>query len=441
MDTTSLLDAMRLGKPEDLYYYTSDTTKKQSIATLVDNRFQYGLSQLGQGSSTIILSPDQGISDIILAMKLPAQGAGQSVSGTANYAGLALPRGWGYSMLSRVSARYAGSSQYFWTGSQVMLQNLREASNPVARDQLFYLGGSALAGAAAGAGDFVGDNLWAYLYLNLPHCSPNGSAEKPKPFPSELLTMPIVITIEMVNPSTVFSSAVAGGSVAGAPVQLEFGSVQIRQVHARDRGQLMTPSSDSNKGYSLPIIFYQNQIDIPVVADAVSGSASVTLTGMRAGDMTHIIAWLTDNADTNPNRAAPFVYQPFKFAQIYDPTILYNGTVYFTAKNEASRLWNLVSTDVQAELPGVALALGAGPTAGTVVLSEPDLVTWLEVPFGQIFEQISATHTLVHGLPVSNAVINMNLTVPNPAHSYTLHVVYVMNSVLFISRGNVEYAF
>jgi hypothetical protein len=438
-DMSNLLDAMRLGRPEDLYYVTSDTSRKQSIATLVDNRFQYGLTQLAQGSSTIILSPDQGISDIVLAMKLPAQGAGQAQGGGAcNYAGLALPRSWGYAMLNRLSVRYAGSSQYFFTGSQVLIQNLREASNPVSRDQIFYLGGSALAGAAAAAGDFaVADNLWSYIYLNMPHCSPNGSSEKPKPLPSELLTMPVVITIELNNPSTVFSSAVALGSVAGAPSALEFGSVQIKQIHARDRGQLMSPSADGSKGYSLPVIFYQNQIDIPLSTDA-GGVAQTTLTGLRAGDMTHIIAWLTDNDDTNPNRAAPFVYQPFNFAQIYDPSILYNGTVYFTARNEAARLWNVVSSDVQSEVPGVALSL---PGGGVVGLGSPAQVTWLEVPFAQVMEQISATHTLVHGLPVSNAVINMTLTVPDPAQSYTLHVVYVYNAALFMSRGNAEYVF
>jgi hypothetical protein len=288
------------------------------------------------------------------------------------------------------------------------------------------------------AGDFASsDNLWAYLYLNMPHCSPNGSSEKPKPLPSELLTMPVVITVELNNPSTVFSSAIAGGSVAGAPSALEYGSVQIRQVHARDRSQLMSPSADGSKGYSLPVIFYQNQIDIPLSQDA-AGVAQTPLTGLRAGDMTHIIAWLTDNADTNPNRAAPFVYQPFNFKPIYDPSILYNGTVYFTSKNEAARLWNCVSSDVQSEVPGVALTL---PGGGVVGLANPSEVTWLEVPFAQVMEQISATHTLVHGLPVSNAVINMSLTVPVPANSYTLHVVYVYNSALFMSRGNCEYVF
>jgi hypothetical protein len=213
--------------------------------------------------------------------------------------------------------------------------------------------------------------------------------------------------------------------------------VQIKQIHARDRGQLMSPSADGSKGYSLPVIFYQNQIDIPLSTDA-GGVAQTTLTGLRAGDMTHIIAWLTDNDDTNPNRAAPFVYQPFNFAQIYDPSILYNGTVYFTARNEAARLWNVVSSDVQSEVPGVALSL---PGGGVVGLGSPAQVTWLEVPFAQVMEQISATHTLVHGLPVSNAVVNMTLTVPDPAQSYTLHVVYVFNAALFMSRGNAEYVF
>jgi hypothetical protein len=436
-NVSNLLDAMRLGKPEDLYYVTSDTSKKAAFATIVDNRFQYGLTQLAQGSSTVILSPDQGISDIILAMKLPQQGDG------VDYSNLALPRGWGYSLVNRISVRYAGSSTYFWSGVQMMVQNLREASNPVSRDQLFYLGGSALAGANPGAGDFAGDKLWSYLYLNLPHNSPNGSSEKPKPLPSELLTMPVVITIELNSLSSIFSSGNLGGSVAGAPRALEYGSVQIRQIHARDRSHLMSPSADGSKGYSLPIIFYQNQIDIPVTFDA-AGNVQTTLTGLRAGDMTHLICWLTDNSDTNPNRAAPFVYQPFNFKQMYDPQVLYNGTVYFTARNEASRLWNVVSSDVQSQIPNVALSVPSVPAAGPVVLANPVDVTWLEVPFAQVMEQISATHTLVHGLPISNAVVNMTFGVPDfttPNKAYTLHVVYVFNSCLFMSRGNCEYVF
>jgi hypothetical protein len=252
--------------------------------------------------------------------------------------------------------------------------------------------------------------------------------------------MPIVITIEMNNPRDTFSSAVAGGSLVGAPTSFEQGSVQIRQVHARDRGQLMSPSMDGSKGYSLPVIFYQNQIDIPITSVDAAGRTQVTLTGLRSGDMTHLIAWLTDDADTAPDTSAPFARNPFNFKSIKSPSILYNGTVYYTAQNEAAQLWDVVSTDVFSSVPNLVL----GPAAGGVIplnAATPVNSTWLSVPFAQIFEQISATHTMVHGLPISNAVVNMSLTVPDPAASHTLHVVYVYNSVLFVSRGNAEYVF
>ncbi len=190
MESKSLQESMRLGKAMDIYYYTSDTTHKQSIPTVVDNRFYQQLTSLGAGSSSFIISVDQGISDIILGVKLPEQGTGD-----VDYTGLALPRGWVYSSINRTSIRYGSSSQFFWSGGQTLVENLREMPNPDTRDRLFELGGALM----TTVGDFAGDNLYAYADLNFPHNSPNGSMMKPNPFPSELIGQSIVVTVEL-NP-------------------------------------------------------------------------------------------------------------------------------------------------------------------------------------------------------------------------------------------------
>jgi hypothetical protein len=250
---------MRLGSGKDIYYYTRDTLHKQSIPTIVDNRFLQALNNTSQGSSTVIISVDQGISDILFAVKRPEQGVG-----AVNYADLALPRGWAYSLINRISVRYAGSSQYFWTGGQVLIENLREMPNPTTKQQLFEVGGAVLSDVGA----FVGDAMYGYCYLNLPHCSPNGSLDKPNPFPSELLNQPIVVTLELNPISSIFSSGVAAGSLAGAPTQLEKAWFQVKQVHAKDRGMLMTSSADRSKAYSFPTkAFYQNEIQISQLKD------------------------------------------------------------------------------------------------------------------------------------------------------------------------------
>ena len=109
----SLQEKMRLGETVDIYYYNSKTLEKNAIPCLQDTRFFQVLNNLGGGSSSIIYSPDQGLQDVVLGLKLPVRTA---TTGAASYNGLAVPKGWGYQLVNRISIRYGGSSQYFWTG-------------------------------------------------------------------------------------------------------------------------------------------------------------------------------------------------------------------------------------------------------------------------------------------------------------------------------------
>jgi hypothetical protein len=177
----SMQSKMRLGEEMDIYYYNSKTLEKQAIPTVQDTKFFQQLNNLAAGSSTFIISPNQGVSDVILAVKLPDTNPRGPVGSTggASYAGLAVSKAWGYDLINNISVRYGGSSQYFFTGSQIFVQNMRECSNPTSRDDLVALGGVEMKSTL----DFVGDALYAYIVLNLPHSSPNGSLEKPNPFP------------------------------------------------------------------------------------------------------------------------------------------------------------------------------------------------------------------------------------------------------------------
>lgn len=419
---------LRLGSSKDIYYYTRDTTHKQAIPTVVDNRFKQALNNQAQGSSTFIISPDQGISDVLFAVKLPAQGVL-----SANYSQLGLPRGWLYALINRISVRYAGSSQYFWTGGQVLIENLREMPNPTTRENLFQLGGASMLGAAPGAGTFTGDALFAYAYLNLPHCSPNGSMGKPNPFPSEMISQPIVITLELNPLSSIFSSSLALGSLAGVPTQLESAYFQVKQVHAKDRGELMTSMSDRSKAYSFPTkCFYQNEVSI-----SLSGSTTYQplLTGFRAGEVRSIILYITKDADTNPTTTAPFVRTFTDFVLPRDVQLLYNGTVYYDAPGTSSQFWSVVSSETPSQVNGVSLDLSGG-----AIVQTPVIANWVEIPFGQVYEQLSGAHMYVAGKEIMNAVVNLQLTLPDTA-AYTLHAIYSYNCVMLVKDGSVEYVF
>jgi len=426
--------AMRLGSSKDIYYYGRDTLHKQSIYTIVDNRFKQALNNLRQGSSTFIISVDQGISDVLLAAKLPAAGSFNGFD--VSYNGLALPKGWLYDAINRVSVRYSGSSQYFWTGGQVRIENLREMPNPTTRDELLELGGAMMKAAA----DFTGDNLYAYAYINLPHNSPNGSLAKPNPFPSEMLSQPIVITVELNALPSLFSSILNTGSVAQAPPSFENAYFQVKQVHANDRGDLMVATTDRAKAYSFPTkCFYQNEITVPL--NATTSEQAIQLTGFRSGEVRSIIFWITRDSDVNgdPDASGHFVKNYTNFVLPRDVQLLYNGTVYYDAEDTASQFWNLVSTETPSKLESSVLSVG-GTLGSPTLVDTPASKSWVEIPFSQVYEQLSGSHMYVAGKSIMNAVVNLNLSLPE-ATACTLHAMYSYNCVMMVADGSVSYVF
>jgi hypothetical protein len=164
--------AINPGVIKDLYYFGETNTSKQAYPVIKNNRFKLQFANLGQGTSQFTISPNQGVSDFLVRVKLPA------VAGAVTYSNCALEKGWGYSLIRTISVRYGGSSQFFWTGSQVLAQNLLDCENQSKADQLLSLGG----GFATNAGCAGAE---AYLYINLPHNSPRAEG-KPLPFPSDL---------------------------------------------------------------------------------------------------------------------------------------------------------------------------------------------------------------------------------------------------------------
>lgn len=426
--------AMRLGSTTDIYYYTSKTLSKQAIPTIVDNRFYQQLTSLGAGSSTFIISVDQGISDIILSVKLPVG----TVGGTIDYTGYALPRGWVYNLINRLSCRYGSSSQYFWTGSQVLLENLREMPNPTTRDQLYELGGALMTTIA----QFSGDNLYAYAYLNLPHSSPNGSMGKPNPFPSELIGQPIVITLELNPLQSIFSTNDVAGSVSDAPKALESAYFQVRQVHAKDAGDLMSMPGGKGSAYSLPLkAFYQNEVNIQVGG---TGTLDITkpvkhdlqLTGFRSGEVRSIFFTVIKESDINPSTNVRHVKNFNNFILPKDVELLYNGSVFYRALNGSSQMWSLVTTETPPLLQATVLSFDGFNN----IISTSKTANWTEIPFAQVFEQLSGAHMYVAGKLILNSVVNLSITLPDN-DKYRINLVYSYNSALMFSDKSCEYIF
>jgi hypothetical protein len=420
--TENVQQSIRPGEMVDTYYYGETNCEKQAYPCVVNNKFKQQFTNLTGGTSQFVISPYQGVSDIVGYFKLPA------ASGGITYTNACLPQAWAYSLIRQVSVRYGSSAQYFFTGAQLYLQNLMECENGEKRLALSTLGGQAKVDS-----DVAINGDEAYFYLNLPHNSPRADG-KPLPLPSDLLVQPIVITIELNPISSIFLTEVGGGgAMSGLPTTLSDAWIQVKQEMMSDSADLLARRVDMNThAYTYPLKYFpQQEVQINV---GVGGPAqSVNLTGFRAGEVRDILLWLTSSgaATTSVEQYGPdFWYAP------ENVVLTYNGEIFYRGDSSSYQMWNLIGDTKES---GVSTAIQDGAGNLTSEVSQ-----WVDIPFAQVNVPYDKEVKLVHGKPILNAVVNLTFDTPSTLSSgqaWTLHAVYIYNSSLLMSRGSAEYIF
>jgi hypothetical protein len=411
---SSTQELVRPGKPEDIYYYDGETSRKQAFPTTVNTKFVQGFQSLGSataGTQAVYTFPPQnGLQDIVVQFALTLTGAGNVLVGAG------LPRGWGYALINRVSFRYGGSSQYFLTGQQILQNAIKRQRNNTAMDNLLTLGGDAYkAGDPANA-----TVVYANCVLTLPHATPCGSG-KANPFPTDCLTQQVQVTVETNG----WNSIVAG--VNGGQVVLSSASFVAQQVMLNNQADALARRVDmSVNAYSFPAEFVQQQTTITLQPTAAS--QPVVLTGFRSGEVKSLQIWLTKPADL-----AAGVNKPFKWYLPLRVQMTYAGDVYARFENASSPLWYLLNDEKTPAINTIGMPADA-------VLPEMFLSQWVELPFSQTLIDEDAHHTLVHGKPITNGIINLDLTTPDAAQ-YTLNVSYIYNTTLLVSQGTCDFVF
>ena len=416
--TESVQASIRPGEMVDMYYVGETNCAKQAYPTVCNTKFVQNFTNLGAGSSQFIISPNMGVSDVVVWLQTPAAGT---------TTGLALNTGWGYAMVNRISVRYGSSAQYFWSGAQLLLQNLMDAENNSKVDQMLVQGGQAVAGAGTLSAN-------AYLYIKLPHNSCRASG-KPLPFPSDLLVQPIVITIEMLAPSGAYVVQ-TGGAIANAPSTFAVAQLQVKQEMLTDSSDLLARRVDMNShAYTFPLPYFcQQETQVPVgVQASLQTPNSVNLTGFRAGEVRDIVLWLTKDTEQVVGTG---VYQGAKWYGIGQLTLTYNGEIFSRFDAGSSQLWNLVS-DEKANFVNASFYT-PNQSAGTVVVGTSP---WTICPFSQVNVPYDREVKLAHGKPILNAVVNLTFNNPNTTDAFTLHAMYIYNASLLCSRGSSDYIF
>jgi hypothetical protein len=412
----SMLDkALAVASNENIYYYGSKTMKKQSIPTVQRTNFVQNLAATSGGQSVITISPDAGVSHIILGLKLTAP------SGDLTYSGLALAKAWAYQAIDFIQWRYGSSSLFQKSGQQLLIETIATAGNPTEANSLLDLAGNALLVPS----DFDGDQLFAYAVIPLPHCGASSGSEVPNPFPSELLNAPINITISLKRQVDLF--AVSPQLINPVyPAGFDEAYLQVRQVNPIDRGQLMTISP--NVSYAFPTTFYQQVNSVSL--SSTSDPQEIVLTGFRSGSCKGIHCWLVDTADgVNYNG----------FVLPRDMELSYAGNVIHRYKGVSSQIMDTLYTDVPSYFNNSILTADASPAT---TWSATDVISsWTHFPLQQRFEQLSAEFTSVSGLGIANGVMNLRLTTPSAKTTWRLFFVPYYDVALMFNNGNCEYVF
>ena len=414
--TESVQSSIRPGEMLDTYYAGETNVEKQAYPAVVNTRFVQQFTNLGQGSSQFVISPNGGVSDIIMQFVTPASAGG-------NYTLLALNQGWGYALINRISVRYGSSAQYFWSGTQMYLQNLLDAENNPKCDQIAAIGGAAAAGAACGSAS-------AYVYLKLPHNSIR-AAGKPLPFASDLLVQPIVVTVELFSLASIMTQQ--GGSLTTAPNALASAQLQVKQEMLTDSSDALARRVDMNShAYTFPLPYFaQQETQIQVTTSGSSTTCNVNLTGFRAGEVKSVVLWLQPAAGASTGSGA---YAPLTWQLMNNVQLTYNGEIFSRFDSGSAVLWNLTA-DQKAPVVNTSVQ-----TVGSVAVT-PQVNYWTECPFAQVMLPTERDSKLVHGKPILNAVVQLQFDAPALSTSYVLHAMYLYNASLLCSRGSAEYIF
>jgi len=428
---THIQDSVRPGEVVDMYYANQENSVKQAHPTTVENRYFLDLNSKSFGSAnTLIFNPDEGLGHIVLTLQLPAP------DGTTTYQGLALNRGWGYAAIRRIGVRVGGSTLYYFSGDQNLIDVLSDCEDSVKKQNMFDLGGNPLACTpnGGGAGDFNSQSLrTAYVYIKLPWNTPSAQ-EKTLPLPTDLLTSPVQVNIEFNSASDIFHSSgtVANATASPLPTQFALAQAQFEQTHFDDRGeQLARKVNMSEMAYSFPLRYFSQEVFRLQNVAGNNATQSLTLTGLRSGNCLGIRLWCKDNASTD---TAVYTVP----SQV---TLSVNGLIYFDSRNGQNQLWSLLDRKTSAQFSADTLTVQTvGSPAVPSWVNAPAASVWTWIPFSQHSEVLANEAELAHGLSLMNSIVNLQIALPNNT-TYTVTAEYIFNSTLLFSRGSAEYVF
>ena len=423
----SVTHAITPAKCQDEYYSGEGNTEMQCFPTLVDNRFYATLpSPFQNATNTVVFNPDQGLSDIVLTLALPAP------SGAVSYGGWAFPNNWGQAMISQVALRIGGSALYYFTGDQMFIDTLTDCESSDKKQAVADLAGGALLSVA----DFQDQSKrTASIYLKMPFNSIS-ALQKSLALPTDLLTQPIQFLITFNSFANIaFWYGAGNPNLANLPTQFEVAQVNFRKTTMQSSEHLLSRREDMlTHALTYPLRYF-SQTTFRTNLNNVNayGKNQINLTGFRSGSIKYIDVWV--NRYSN---GVPVAGQTLNFVPIVSARLLINGLVMYDAQLNTG-LWNLCERKNTTQFSTVGLAANG---ANTAAVAAPVTSSWLTIPFAQLCEPNAFNNVVNLGYPIQNSVVNLEIVLAEDgADQYQLSAAYHYTSSLIFTKNSCEYVF
>lgn len=425
----SVQHAITPAECKDFYYPGDGNTDAQCFPTLVDNRYYFSLPSLNQGATnTIIFNPDQGLSDIILTAVLPAP---TGSTGVGSWAGYAMPRNWLGAMVANVALRVGGSSLYYFTGDQILVDTLTDCEESGKKQAVMNLGGGELLQPA----DYASaSNRSASIYLKMPFNSIS-ALQKTLPLNTDLLTQPVQILLQWKNFSDVAFWYGAGPAVpSNLPTSFASAQVNFRKTTLQNSEHLLSRRENMlHKALTIPLRYFSQTTFRANLPNVNAGQVqTINLTGFRSGSVKYIDIWATPLVNGSVPPGANWNFVPFSQVQL-----LVNGLVMYDTRDSNNALWSLCERKTPAQVDTTTLTAGVG---NTYALANPSVMPWVVIPFAQLSEPMAYENDVVTGFPIQNSVINLSVVFPGDG-AYQISASYHYSCSLVATKNTMEYVF
>jgi hypothetical protein len=427
----SVQHAITPAECKDFYYPGEGNTDAQCFPALVDNRFYVSLQSLNQGSSSVItFNPDQGLSDIVLTAVLPAS---TGATGVGSYFGYAMPRNWLGAMIGQVALRVGGSSLYYFTGDQIVVDTLTDCEDAAKKDAVFNLGGTELLNVAAFSTANVAGRS-ASIYLKMPFNSIS-ALQKTLPLNTDLLTQPVQIIIQFKNFTEVAYWYGAGAAVpSNLPTSFASGQVNFRKTTLQNSEHLLARRENMmEKALTIPLRYFSQTTFRANLPGVTAGNVqTINLTGFRSGSVKYIDIWATPLTAGSVTPGANWNYAALTGVQL-----LINGLVMYDSRDSNNLMWSLCERKIPTQINTTVLTTTAGNGSATAT---PSTSPWVVIPFAQLCEPMAFENDVSLGFPIQNSVINLALTFATSG-DYQVNAAYHYTASLVATKNTMEYVF